>query len=496
MMFRLNPRSRLMLPLMAAFGVLMLIVAKLTTSGPQQHPDVETSVSVLLQPLTQQSIEPRVSGYGVVRPAVDFSSIAEVSARVVWISDKLNAGALIGQGEPVVRLDDTDYQLALTQARAQQHMIDAQLTELASSQRHLQQRLSLVKKKVTLAQQELQRKQNLAQQNALSLSQLDAEQQKLIGLQQEQLSLQQQLDAIPIQRDILQAQRQSAVATIQQQQRNIDRTRIVMPFNGRIRSVEVELDSFKNQGQRLFEAIGVDQVEVEAQFSLDSLRPFIELAFQPNADSEKNNINTNTTIKTTTNTSTQNTHTKADQTTGRRLNPDIADKLIEYGLKAELTLALTPGQRWQGKVVSLRESLDPNSHTLGALIRIDAPYQDIIPGKRPPLLAGMQLQASLIGRPKTLISVPLSALHASQSDQANTQLYLAYPLAESVNTTTGNISHRLKKLPLKPALLSSGEALFTPQQLASAIQQKAQLVLSDISPAIDDMALRATAGAQ
>jgi len=482
MMFRLNPRSRLMLPVMAVFGVLMLIVAKLTTSGPQQHPDTEIAVSVLLQPLTQQSIEPRVSGYGVVRPTVDFSSIAEVSARVVWISDQLNAGALIDQGETVVRLDDTDYQLALTQARAQQQMIDAQLTELASSQRHLQQRLLLVKKKVTLAQQELQRKQNLAQQNALSLSQLDAEQQKLIGLQQEQLSLQQQLDAIPSQRDILQAQQQSAVATIQQQQRNIDRTRIVMPFNGRIRSVEVELDSFKNQGQRLFEAIGVDQVEIEAQFSLDSLRPFIELAFQQDADTQ--------------NTHTKSTHTEAGQTTDHRLSPNIADKLIEYGLRAELTLALTPGQRWQGEVVSLRESLDPNSHTLGALIRIDAPYQDIIPGKRPPLLAGMQLQASLIGQPKTLISVPLSALHASQSDQANTQLYLAYPLAESVNTTTGNISHRLKKLPLKPALLTRGEALFTPQQLASAIQQKAQLVLSDISPAIDNMALRATAGAQ
>ncbi|MEL7401778.1 MAG: hypothetical protein AAFN68_14575, partial [Pseudomonadota bacterium] len=277
---------------------------------------------------------------------------------------------------------------------------------------------------------------------------------------------------------------------------------IVMPFNGRISNVEVELDSFKNQGQRLFEAIGVDQVEVEAQFSLDSLRPFIELAFQPNADFEKNNTNTTTTTTTTTttntntNTNTQNTHTEANQTTGRRLSPNIADKLIEHGLRAELTLALTPGQRWQGEVVSLRESLDPNSHTLGALIRIDAPYQDIVPGKRPPLLTGMQLQASLIGQPKTLISVPLSALHASQSDQANTQLYLAYPLAESVNTITGNISHRLKKLPLKPALLSRGEALFTPQQLASAIQQKAQLVLSDISPAIDNMALRATAGAQ
>ncbi|CAM3592986.1 efflux RND transporter periplasmic adaptor subunit [Parendozoicomonas haliclonae] len=447
--------SKWALPGIAAGGLLVLIAAGKLASGPQHSEQQETPLPVEIQVLTVVEHEPSVSGHGIVKASVELQQIAEVAARVVWVSPALVQGAILAEGEVLVQLDDTDYQLAMDQALAQHKMVNAQQQELLSSEVNLGRRLELVSEKVVLAEKELTRRQQLAKQGSLSQSQLDVEQQKFIGLQQEQSSLEQQLDALPSHKQNLAAQLASAEATIAQQQRNIDRTRITMPVNGRIRSVSVEVDAFKAQGQVLFEAIGMEQVEIEAQFSLEKLRPFYQLAFD-------------------------------GQTISHLSLNELAEKLKNTGLRARISLPVAPGEHWQGKVVALREGLNPGSHTMGVVIHVDQPYGDIVPGQRPPLLAELQVDVELIGEVQPLVSVPLSALHSTASGQA---LFLAYPRA---NTKEDNsISHRLHKQLVTPKLLSGDHALFTAQQLQSLINDKAELVLSDIAPAIEGMALSA-----
>lgn len=449
--------SKLALPAIALIGLIIFAAAKKLAPGPQQTEQQEIPIAVALTPIEVKPQSPYVSGHGVVKASVELQQIAEVSARVEWLNPALIAGAMISEGESLIRLEATDYQLAQAQADAQLNMVKAQQQELLTSENSLKQSLILVKNKVQLAEQELKRKQNLAKKNSLSASQLDAERQKLIGLQQEQVSLQKQLNVLPSQENNLKAQLNSANAAIEQQQRNIDRTHIRMPFNGRIRSVSVEVDAFKNQGQVLFEAIGVEQVEIEAQFSLDKLRPFIELAFA------KNEITT-----------------------------DISDQLEKIGLTANVRLPLAPDQVWQGKVIALRESLTSGSNTLGAVIHVDHPYKDIIPGKRPPLLAGLQVSAELMAQPHPLIALPLSALHSF--DNQYHYLYLAFPQEKEKNKA--NITHRLQKMAVKPMLLAGNQVFFKPEQLQQAIQRSAQVITNDLTPAIEGMALTTGHGEQ
>lgn len=459
------------LPMIAALGVLAIVIAKNSAEPPAIKPVKEIAVAVSLMPLQRQLISPSVSGYGVVKAAVELQQTAEVSARVTFINKSLIAGSAIKRGELLIQLDDKDYRLALTQSQAQQENISAQQNELATNESSLLQRLQLVNNKIGLAQQELKRKQDLAKQQSLSASQLQAEQQKLIGLQQEAASIDQQVQALPAKKQSLAAQLESAKAAVNQQQRNIERTKIVMPFDGRIRSVDIEKDEFVNQGQSLFQAIGIDQVEIEAQFSLDKLRPFIELAFGKVMAQSGNNI---------------------DNSDGR----NIGDMIKRAGLTARISVPMAAGEFWHGEVVTIRETLDPASYTLGAVIRVSKHYEGIIPGKRPPLLAGLQVKAELMTPETELISVPLSALHTGNNLPGEPQhwLYMAKPEIKKDNNTSVKNLYRLFKKPQSPLLISEGAALFHPQQFEALSQQGYQIVMNDLTPAINNMLLKASSG--
>ena len=467
--------SKLALPAVAILGLVVFVLAKQGAKAPQQNQAEEYAVPVSLTALSSETIRPSVSGYGVVKAAVELQQIAEVSARVVAINPDLVAGATLSKDTLLITLDDQDYRLALAQSLAQLENLKAQQQELASNHNSLKKQRQLVSDKISLAQQELERKQNLARVQSLSASQLEAEQQKLIALQQEAASLDQQLQALPAKQQSLQAQLESARAAADQQQRNIERTRITMPFDGRIRSLDVEKNEFINQGQLLFQAIGIDQVEIEAQFSLDKLRPFIELAFAGSLNNDLSNSG--------------NTGLNAR-------GQNISEFLRNSGLSAEISLPMAPGQTWQGEVVTLRETLDPDSYTLGAVIRVDKHYENLIPGKRPPLLAGLQVKAELLAAENQFVTVPLHTLHAGNDGQQ--WLYLAQPLANTDETAaeveaeeTRQQHYRLIKQSVKPAIISANQALFSPQQFARFQQQGLQLINNDITPAVNGMLLQA-----
>jgi hypothetical protein len=95
-------------------------------------------------------------------------------------------------------------------------------------------------------------------------------------------------------------------------------------------------------------------------------------------------------------------------------SPDDLDAaLSSLGLEARIRLV---GQAngaavWEGKLVRLSESVDPTRDTLGLTILVDKPYQDIIPGKRPPLLKGMYTSVALLSPARPTLVLPRAALH-------------------------------------------------------------------------------------
>jgi RND family efflux transporter MFP subunit len=58
-----------------------------------------------------------VTAHGNVRAARQLTLAAQVSGRILWKSERFEPGVIVGDGEPLLRIDDTDYRLALAEAR-------------------------------------------------------------------------------------------------------------------------------------------------------------------------------------------------------------------------------------------------------------------------------------------------------------------------------------------------------------------------------------------
>ena len=119
---------------------------------------------------------------------------------------------------------------------------------------------------------------------------------------------------------------------------------------------------------------------------------------------------------------------------------------------------------WEGRVVRMREQLDPRTRTVGLVIAVDKPYEQAIPGKRPPLVQGMYCEAELRGEVrKAQIVIPRSALH-------NGHVYV-------VGTDT-----RLGRRKVEVAFAQSSFLC-----LKDGLQEGETLVVSDPTPAIEGL---------
>ncbi|KDM93419.1 efflux RND transporter periplasmic adaptor subunit [Photobacterium galatheae] len=424
-------------PLFIGCAVIVLVML-VKTRSPVKHQPVEvTPIAVSYIESKSVLIRPRLTGHGFIEPAVKVKAIAEVSGTVSQVSPLLKQGSLVNQGEVLVELDPADYQLALNQTEAELAIARANLAELAQTEKTLKRRKALIQDTITVAKRELDRKRTLNQRGAQSASQVDGERQKLIQLQQEQALLENELAVLPAKRDVLIARQAVAETQVKQAQRNLARTRVVMPFTGRITAVQAEQAQFMQAGQMLFEASGIDRMEVTVQFPVAKLKPFFQTL-----------VGDRTQLM--------------DLTDARLFEPLI----VKLGLEAEIQVPGFSDSSWRGKIVSLGESLDPQSHTLGIRLAIDQPYQGLTPGSRPPLLSGMPVVASLIGTEVRAVVIPRHAVH---------QGYLLIADKDS----------RLSRLPATASLTMQDLVLFS----SDVIPAGTPVITSDLTPAIFGMPL-------
>lgn len=440
-------RKPIAVVLLAAAGVAILVIGKILHPAPQRLDSSPRPLAAEVMPIRITEVQPQVSGYGIVRPATSLQLLAEVSGRVLYKHPDLQAGALLGANTELLRLDDTDYQLALQQARANLAIAESQLTQLALNEQNLQRSLELSNQRLQSSRQELARKQTLASAGSLSASQLEAEQRLLLQAEQEQLNLQQQLAVVPSQRDLLKAQRAAAEAQQQQQQRNIERTHIRLPVNARISQADPDVGQFVGNGQLLVKASGTEAAEIEAHFTLEQLRRFMQTLLADGQEVPPQLAN-------------------AD-------SPGLIRNLLANSqLHASVSLPMLNHQgQWAAGVVAIREAVDPQSHTLAVRVRIDSPYHNLVPGQRPPLLEGLQARVTLIGRAIRAIEIPANALHHGAPGES--VLYLL------------DDQQRLRRQPVEVRLPMADRLLLA----ADALPENSTLILSDLVPAIDGMAI-------
>ena len=214
-------RARALVPLaILATGVALSAAVFIT------RPRVEPRATAPMAPLVRVTeVEPhelvlRVRGHGTVVPRSESDLVPQVSGEVIWISPALVAGGFFDAGEALLRIDPTDYELALEAARA----------SVARAESELQK-----------SRKELERQQRLAESDAASEARIDEAENAFRGAE---------------------AGLREARARRRRAERDLVRTELRTPYAGRVREEKVDVGQFASRGAPLAKLYAVDFAEV------------------------------------------------------------------------------------------------------------------------------------------------------------------------------------------------------------------------------------------
>ena len=314
------------LPLIVLLGG-FAAAALLIVTGPNVQPHASQLVAPLVRVVT---VTPRahqfsVQTHGSVLPRTESELVPEVDGRVIGMSPFLVSGGFFSKDDVLLEIDPLDYEVALEQSRA-----------------------GLVRAKSDLSNERKNhvRQQDLETRGAISDSQIDNSHNRVT---------------------IAEATLREAAARLSRAERDITRTKIVAPYDGRVRSERVDVGQFVKRGTAIGTIYAVDFAEIRLPIHNHELA-FLDLPLSKAG---------------------QHSTTQAQVL----LTTEFAGKK----------------QQWQGQVVRTEGELDPATRMVHVVARIPDPYD--ITSEQAPLAVGLFVDAEILGQTVNNVAVlPRSAL--------------------------------------------------------------------------------------
>ena len=321
-------------PLAVLLGGVALAAGIMATGPRLEHlPPPPNAPLVRTAEAVPQTVQMSSFTHGSVSPRTESELIPEVSGRVTSVSDSLVSGGFFNKGDVLLKIDPLDYEVALEQAKAS---LTSARSELANATKAHQRQLSLARKQSTSESQ---------RDDALNRMQL------------------------------AQAALQEASARVSRAERDLARTTVTAPFDGRVRSERVDIGQFVTRGAPIASLYSTDIAEVRLPLHDDELA-FLQLPLNGDAATEKD-------------------------------PPRVILRAKFAGRQ----------HAWEGEIVRTEGELDPQTRMINVVAQVENPYE--VTGNRPPLAVGLFVEAEILGRVvDDVFVVPRSAL------QTNNQVYL------------------------------------------------------------------------
>ena len=213
-----------------AFGLILILTGPETI--PQERRESATIVHTI--PLTPQDKPVWVTAYGEVIPARKVEIKPQVSGQVIWQNTSLIPGGRLRENDELIRIDPTDYELELSEVKAE--------LEEARFERDVESGRQVIAQREW---KEIQQDLDVAEVN------------ESLVLREPHLRRAEAL--------IKQASNDIEVAELQ-----LSRTTIRVPFNAMVVEESVEVGQLLNDGSTICELVGTDEfwIQVTVPFSM------------------------------------------------------------------------------------------------------------------------------------------------------------------------------------------------------------------------------------
>ncbi len=212
------PLVLIMVSILMVFGM----VAYSNSQRAERKPEGQKTVLVETIRAEVTSLNFTVNSQGTVKPRTETSLVSEVSGKIVVVSPDFVAGGFFRQGDVLLQIDPSDYQTAVKRAEA----------GLAS-------RIAKLADESARSEQSLKDWQNLGRTGQPSD----------LVLRKPQMA-----DA--------RANVSAAEADVQKARRDLERTRITVPYDGLVRQKSVDIGQYITPGTRLGITFAIDSAEV------------------------------------------------------------------------------------------------------------------------------------------------------------------------------------------------------------------------------------------
>lgn len=324
---KLHPKVLLPLVLIGSGGVLAVaLVLGRPRAATEVHEPPAPLVRVVEAVTTDLELVVRTQGR--VEPRAEIDLVVEVGGKVLEVAPTLAAGGFFREGDLLVRLDPLDYRLAVDRTKA----------EVARAE----VRVAMEKAEAEVAIREWK---DIGQGAAPPLVRREPQQAEAAA--------------------VLAAAR----ALLAQAERDLARTEIRAPFDGRVRSEDVDVGQFVSRGERLARVYSTDVAEIRLPL-VDEDLAYLDL---PMARRDST----------------------ADST-----GPEVTVQADFAGRR----------WRWTGRIVRTEGQIDPSTHVIHAVASVDDPYGGPDPA-RPPLAAGLFVEAEIAGRRVSdVVALPRAAM--------------------------------------------------------------------------------------
>jgi RND family efflux transporter MFP subunit len=212
------------------------------------------------------------TGFGVAR-AMDTADVpVRVTATVIEIPPGIEAGAWIGRGDLLARLDASDFERQVEIFTETIQDIDAQLDRLEIEEASWNRRAELANEQVELARVDYERVKSALTRRAAKEREVDQVRQALIAAIRDQVAVEEEQTKIAPRRASLQALRASQDASLRLASQNVERCTISSPLDGYLEVVDVEVGENLQAGQRIARVVNTQLVEVPVRLPAGARR--------------------------------------------------------------------------------------------------------------------------------------------------------------------------------------------------------------------------------
>jgi len=207
------------------------LIAVNKAKRPERKEEAVQATMVDAIPAERVSLNLSVFSQGSVAPRTETTLVAEVSGIIVNVSPNFVAGGFFRKGETLLEIDPSDYQAGLKRAQANLASRKAQFAEQKAR-----------------ADQALKDWKNMGRQGEPSD----------LTLRKPQLA-----EAM--------ANVQAAEADLQKAQRDLERTRIKLPYDGLVRTKQADIGQYVAPGTPLGVTFNIDTVEIRLPLSANDV---------------------------------------------------------------------------------------------------------------------------------------------------------------------------------------------------------------------------------